>query len=126
MSTLAGVTEGRHVVIVDDLVQTGGTLLECAKVTMRTCGCVMGEGVKNVDIGDVMSLDAEGVGHHAGIRSASGWVCHKCVGAISVWVPKCGCVGAISVGAISVCVPYVCGCHKCVCAISGCHKCVGP
>ncbi len=29
---VAGDAKGRHVVIVDDLVQTGGTLIQCAKV----------------------------------------------------------------------------------------------
>ena len=32
MHTLSGKPQGRHVVIVDDLVQTGGTLIQCAKV----------------------------------------------------------------------------------------------
>ena len=32
MPTLSGEPQGRHVVIVDDLVQTGGTLIQCAKV----------------------------------------------------------------------------------------------
>ena len=32
MHTLSGEPQGRHVVIVDDLVQTGGTLIQCAKV----------------------------------------------------------------------------------------------
>jgi hypothetical protein len=31
----AGSPAGMHVVIVDDLVQTGGTLIECAKVAWR-------------------------------------------------------------------------------------------
>ncbi len=30
--TLIGDPNGKHVVIVDDLVQTGGTLIECTKV----------------------------------------------------------------------------------------------
>ena len=32
MHTLSGEPQDRHVVIVDDLVQTGGTLIQCAKV----------------------------------------------------------------------------------------------
>ena len=32
MHTLSGEPQGKHVVIVDDLVQTGGTLIQCAKV----------------------------------------------------------------------------------------------
>ena len=30
--SFVGDPKGKHVVIVDDLVQTGGTLIECAKV----------------------------------------------------------------------------------------------
>ena len=29
---LIGISKDRHVIIIDDLVQTGGTLIECAKV----------------------------------------------------------------------------------------------
>ena len=32
-----GVAKDRHVVIVDDLVMTGGTLIECAKVSVIAC-----------------------------------------------------------------------------------------
>lgn len=39
ISIKEGHAEGRHVVIVDDLVQTGGTLLECAKA-IRAAGAV--------------------------------------------------------------------------------------
>ena len=35
-SIFAGHPEGHHVIIVDDLVQTGGTLIECAKVIYRS------------------------------------------------------------------------------------------
>ena len=31
--TFVGEPRGHHVVIVDDLVQTGGTLIECARVS---------------------------------------------------------------------------------------------
>ena len=39
ISIKEGVAEGRHVVIVDDLVQTGGTLLECAKA-LKAAGAI--------------------------------------------------------------------------------------
>ena len=38
-----GVPSGRHVVIVDDLVQSGGTLIECHGVLARS-GAAHGEG----------------------------------------------------------------------------------
>ena len=41
MSLHVGEPSGRHVVIVDDLVQTGGTLLECAKVCMSRSVCMI-------------------------------------------------------------------------------------
>jgi ribose-phosphate pyrophosphokinase len=39
ITILEGECKGRHVVIVDDLVQTGGTLLECSKVLLK-CGAL--------------------------------------------------------------------------------------
>ena len=40
---IAGDPTGQHVIIVDDLVMTGGTLVQCAKVNKTLITCVRDE-----------------------------------------------------------------------------------
>jgi len=74
-----GVAKGRHVVIVDDLVQSGGTLIECQRLlTTQVPRRARAAGVHSCMVGTCTAIQCENTGDHDSYCPAAGSARSSC------------------------------------------------